>query len=52
MNNEKVAHDLAMFVMNHSHTSYVDEIDYTTLNTDDLVVEYEKLYNKILNLLK
>lgn len=52
MNNEKVAHDLAMFIMNHSNTLNVDEIDYTTLNTDDLVVEYEKLYSKILDLLK
>lgn len=49
MKNEQVAHDLAMFIMNNSHRLDVDEIDYTTLNTDDLVTEYIKLYNKIFN---
>lgn len=49
MKNEQVAHDLAIFIMNNSHRLDVDEIDYTTLNTDDLVTEYKKLYNKIFN---
>lgn len=49
MSKEQVAHDLTMFVMNNSHRLDIDEIDYTALNTDDLVVEYKKLYNKILN---
>ena len=49
MNKEQVAHDLTMFIMNNSHRLDVDDIDYTILNTDDLVVEYKKLYNKILN---
>lgn len=49
MNKEQIAHDLAMFTMNNSHCLDIDEIDYTTLNTNDLVVEYKKLYNKILN---
>lgn len=48
MSNEQIAHDLAMFIMNNSH--YLDNAgtDYTVLNDEDLVVEYKKLYNKLL----
>lgn len=51
MPNEQVAHDLTMFIMNHSHSLDIDGIDYTVLNDEELVSEYKKLYDKILYLL-
>lgn len=51
MSNEQVAHDLTMFVMNHSHYLDNDGVDFTVLNDDDLVVEYKKQFNKILDYL-
>ncbi len=48
MSNEQIARDLTMFIMNHSHCLDTDGIDYTVLNDEDLVVEYKKLYNKLL----
>lgn len=51
MNNEQVAHDLTMFIMNHSHYVDNDGIDFTVLYPEELVIEYKKQYNQILDLL-
>lgn len=48
MTNEQIAHDLTMFIMNHSHSLDNSGIDYTVLNDEELVSEYKQLYNKIL----
>lgn len=47
MNKEQIAHDLAIFIMNHSH-HLDDDVDYTILNTTELVSAYKQLYNDIL----
>ncbi len=48
MSNEQIAHDLTMFIMNHSHHLDTNGVDYTVLDDENLVVEYKKLYDKLL----
>lgn len=51
MNNQQVAHDLTMYIINHSsdHNNSMD--DCSVMYPDDLVKFYKEQYTEILSLL-